>query len=152
MGRIKFTVLGNPRGKGRPCFVKKTGRAYTPKGTREYERDIRLAYAKTGHGKSKCYVGVRVRAFFGIPISWTKRKRMMALDGDIYPGKPDADNILKAVLDALNGLAYEDDKTVVYAMCAKRYSKPSKPARLEITIMEGKKYEPKKKQKQQAST
>ncbi len=27
--------------------------------------------------------------------------------------KPDGDNILKVVLDALNGLAYDDDKQVV---------------------------------------
>lgn len=35
--------------------------------------------------------------------------------------KPDADNILKAVLDALNGVAYEDDRQVVEVLCIKKY-------------------------------
>ena len=153
MAKIKFMVPGDPHGKGRPCFVKKTGRAYTPKGTREYEGDIRRSYYLAGHGKLDCYVGVRVRAFFRIPKSWSKRKKQMAMDGDIRPGKPDVDNILKAVLDALNGIAYKDDQAVVYAMCDKWYNtQPFRPPRLEITLMKGKKYEPKKKKEKRAST
>lgn len=33
--------------------------------------------------------------------------------------KPDADNALKLALDALNGVAYEDDAQVTYAACRK---------------------------------
>ena len=36
--------------------------------------------------------------------------------------KPDADNIAKAILDALNGLAFYDDAQVVYLQVSKRYS------------------------------
>ena len=36
--------------------------------------------------------------------------------------KPDADNIAKAILDALNGLAYYDDAQVVHLEVQKRYS------------------------------
>lgn len=37
-----------------------------------------------------------------------------AIAGLIVPTtKPDGDNILKVVLDALNGLAYDDDRQVV---------------------------------------
>ena len=35
---------------------------------------------------------------------------------------PDIDNVLKAVMDALNGVAYEDDKQVVEVICRKWYS------------------------------
>ena len=39
-------------------------------------------------------------------------------------GKPDIDNILKVVLDGLNGIAYEDDKQVTIVQCKKSYMKP----------------------------
>ena len=35
--------------------------------------------------------------------------------------KPDGDNILKVVLDALNGLAYDDDRQVVKMCIIKAY-------------------------------
>ena len=35
--------------------------------------------------------------------------------------KPDIDNIIKAVLDALNGVAYKDDTQVVQVMATKKY-------------------------------
>ena len=36
--------------------------------------------------------------------------------------KPDIDNIIKAVLDALNGIAYKDDTQVVQVMAQKKYA------------------------------
>jgi Holliday junction resolvase RusA-like endonuclease len=36
--------------------------------------------------------------------------------------KPDADNILKLGLDALNGVAYADDKQVISCECIKAYA------------------------------
>ena len=46
----------------------------------------------------------------------------MMLDNKIYPTvKPDTDNIAKSILDALNGIAYKDDKQVVTLSVKKRY-------------------------------
>ena len=47
--------------------------------------------------------------------------------------KPDCDNIAKAILDALNGLAYEDDSQIVSAVILKRYGFP---ARVEVMLYE----------------
>ena len=45
------------------------------------------------------------------------------INGDILPTKkPDADNILKIIADALNGIAYADDKQVVTAEVQKLYA------------------------------
>ena len=47
----------------------------------------------------------------------------MALDGDIKPTvKPDADNVEKAVKDALNGVVWVDDCQVVNCEKEKFYS------------------------------
>ena len=65
---------------------------------------------------------VQIRAYFPMPNSWSRAKKGLALSGDIRPGKkPDVDNIIKIVLDGLNGIAYDDDKQVVYASCKKMY-------------------------------
>ena len=43
--------------------------------------------------------------------------------GKIFPSrKPDIDNVLKVVLDALNGVAYKDDSRVVAVSARKVYS------------------------------
>lgn len=69
------------------------------------------------------YVGVSVGALFPVPKSWTRTKREQVRAGTIRPMvKPDVDNILKAVLDGLNGVAYEDDKQVVTARASKAYT------------------------------
>lgn len=47
--------------------------------------------------------------------------------GTVRPSrKPDVDNVLKAVLDALNGVAYKDDSRVVHVAASKFYSNDPK--------------------------
>lgn len=56
------------------------------------------------------------------------------LNGELMPAKkPDIDNIAKAVLDALNSVAYRDDIQIVELQIRKQYSE--KP-RLEICMEE----------------
>lgn len=121
-------VPGPPQGKARPRFSRKSGTVYTPASTRRYENKIAAAYLEeTGRSGEKypagCYVRIYIRAFFPIPKSWSKAKREKALAGEIRPDKkPDIDNIQKVVLDGLNGIAYDDDKQVVYIACKKEYA------------------------------
>jgi len=67
-------------------------------------------------------VSVILLAFFGVPASWSKKKREMALAGKEYPTKIDIDNIAKAVFDGLNGVLWLDDRQVVRATLSKQYS------------------------------
>lgn len=63
-----------------------------------------------------------ITAFYPIPTSWSKKKRTAAIGGAIRPTvKPDADNVLKVICDALNGIAYADDKQIVEAAVRKFY-------------------------------
>ena len=65
---------------------------------------------------------VIITASFLPPKSASKRKKVEMLEGKIYPTKkPDIDNILKVVLDALNGLAYRDDSQVISCTVLKTY-------------------------------
>jgi Holliday junction resolvase RusA-like endonuclease len=63
-----------------------------------------------------------ITALFSIPKSASKKLQEKMLSGAVRPTKkPDCDNIIKAVLDALNGVAYYDDSQVVKICIRKRY-------------------------------
>ena len=67
-------------------------------------------------------VRIEARAIFTIPKSWPKSKKQAALVGEVqHTGKPDADNVLKIVGDALNGIVWADDSQIVSASINKRY-------------------------------
>lgn len=61
-------------------------------------------------------------AVYPVPASYSKRKRVAALAGDLLPAKkPDADNVAKIIADALGGLAYIDDAQITDLSVMKRY-------------------------------
>ena len=58
-----------------------------------------------------------------MPQSWSQKKQRMALAGEIFPTtKPDADNIVKAIGDACNGVVWRDDVQAVDGAWRKRYA------------------------------
>ena len=131
---ISFTIEGEPRGKGRPRFTK-GGRVYTPKETSEYEKAAALAYKSGSGGRyfdKLVPVRIAVTAYYGIPESAGLRKRERMMDGEVKPQKkPDLDNVIKIVMDALNGVAYHDDAQVVSVEARKLYSMNP---RVEVTV------------------
>lgn len=137
MMHIEFTVEGPPIGKARPKAVRfgNQVRMYTPKKTSEYETDIAFAatQAMAGMETVETPVCVGVLAYYPIPASWSKKRQQAAVDGTEIPGKPDLDNVIKAVLDALNGVVYLDDKQVVRLMGTKAYCRHP---RIEVLVEE----------------
>lgn len=137
---IQFTVLGCPVGKGRPKFSTFNGQAtaYTPAKTVNYENLVKLSVQQQQKGLKPFDKDVPLQAhiiaYFPIPKSTSKKKREAMLNGEIYhTKKPDADNLAKAVLDALNGIAFYDDAQVCELIVQKWYS--DNP-RVEISIKE----------------
>lgn len=122
---FSIEIGGEPKGKGRPRFSRKSGTAYTPEQTRLYEIAIRAA-AGEFMGRRPPVEGpvvVRVHAYFSIPKSWTKRKQAQARVGIIkHCSAPDCDNVLKVATDPLNGIVWRDDRQVYDAQVTKAYS------------------------------
>lgn len=128
---VHFTILGKPMAKGRPRFYSKGKyvKTYTPEKTIEYENQVRLSFlqaqteAQAESVPMDGYVMAIIQAYFPIPKSFSKKKHEDALHGKIRPDKkPDCDNIAKTILDALNTIAFYDDKQVTTLMTTKRYS------------------------------
>ena len=122
--KIKFTVPGEPKGKGRPRFSR-NGHTYTPKETASYENLVKLEYERQCQGQRfepVTMLKMNIAAYFRIPKSASKAKRKKMLLGDLRPTKkPDMDNIIKIIADSLNGLAYHDDAQIVSAAVDKYY-------------------------------
>lgn len=122
----QFTVLGAPRGKERPRAAKLRDRTivYTPKKTRDYEREIATAYRTQCSGMFSGAVTIEIHAYYEIPKSASRKRVLdMVSDRERPTKKPDGDNIAKAVCDALNGVAYKDDSQVVDLTVRKYFSK-----------------------------
>lgn len=121
---IIIELSGEPKGAGRPRFVRATGVAFTPADTRRYQSALRYAGQEAMNGRAPLDGPLRVSivAAFPIPQSWSKKKRAQALTGSLWPvTRPDADNIVKQC-DALNEIVWRDDKQIVSAEITKRYS------------------------------
>lgn len=98
----KFVVRRAPITKGRPRFSK--GRTYTPKSTVDAERAIAEEYDGP---------------FFDGPVSiscvFSKKRTVItirSLDEELSSLRGDTTNYLKLVEDALQGVAFDDDRQV----------------------------------------
>ena len=123
---IEFQVPGEPKGKGRPRAAKtKRGvRMYTPAATKTYEQAVQAAAVPAMAGRAPLTgpLELTLRVVMPVPASWSLKRKAAALAGLELPAKkPDLDNILKAICDGLNGVAWTDDALVVDATVRKRY-------------------------------
>lgn len=130
MQSATFTVDGRPQGKGRPraSAVHGHARMRTPAETVQYENWIRVCYQRErGALRFEPPIVLEINAYFEIPKSYPRKKRELCAKGAIRPTcKPDIDNVVKAVADALNGVAYKDDSGIVEVRCAKRWGNPER--------------------------
>ena len=123
MKQIVFTIKGEPKGKSRPRFTK-NGHVYTPSETANYETLVGMSYRNSAMGyQFTSPVKVTIRAYHKPPKGKSKKVVEDMMNGHILPTKkPDADNVAKIVLDALNKVAWQDDTQVVEMMVIKRYA------------------------------
>lgn len=122
---VRFTIRGEPKGKGRPRFCRNTGHAMTPKDTVNYETLVRTEYS-AAYPEFKFPDGtmldMRIMAYYSIPKSASKKKKASMLANEIRPTKkPDMDNVVKIIADSLNQVAYRDDTQIVDCQCRKFY-------------------------------
>lgn len=125
---IKFSVPGAPVGKGRPKVSTRGGKfakMYTPEKTANYETLVALAAQQAMVGRTLLAgpVEVQMAILLPIPASWSKKKQAAAIAGQVYPTKkPDADNVVKAIFDGINGVVWNDDVQACDIVVRKRYA------------------------------
>lgn len=125
-----------PVAKGRPRFG--GGRVYTPKKTKDFEAQLGFEGHREMNRRPPLDTAISLDASFTVPVprSWSKKKREKALNGTIHPiGRPDIDNYLKAVMDALNNIVWQDDSQIVTVGASLRYGETGR-IRLEIATLD----------------
>ena len=126
--RVKFTVMGPPKGKGRPRFqrIGNYTKVSTPPDTVNYENLTKIEYE---YQCDKYYfgddeeLGIKIIAYYPIAKSTSKKKKDLMVEGKINPTKkPDCDNVFKIIADSLNQIAYKDDAQIVESAVCKRFA------------------------------
>ena len=118
---FEMTIHTQPIPKGRPRLTRYG--AKTPKRTRVFEALVR-AHARRAWGRALLAgaCGIRVDAFWARPKRPTKGHPCRDGPAEAFPlalgGRyGDADNVLKAVCDSLNGAVWVDDAQVHHCEC-----------------------------------
>lgn len=126
----EFKVYGEVRGQGRPKVDFNRRRVYKATRDIQSERRIKEAYINSGgqHFGRKPLM-MLVISHRQLPTSKPNRIKS---EPDVH--KPDTSNILKCVEDALNGIAYDDDRQIVCAIALKANRTRRECDYLEIAI------------------
>lgn len=126
-------VEGKIKGKARPRFSTKTGRAFTPGDTVNYENWVRICYREQYGRQLEGSIKAKIVAYYKIPKSYTKKRVQAIREGLEQPHKkPDSDNIAKIILDSLNKIAYDDDSQITELTVIKKYTEDQERVEFEL--------------------
>lgn len=116
--KSEFIIWGEPVPKGRPRLGKRG--TFTPVKTKQYEELVRFCYENKPYLKGP--VQAEIKVFFPTPKSISKTKQSKLIGKPYTKHRGDLDNIIKSILDGLNGVAYDDDTQVWSITSSKTYS------------------------------
>ena len=133
---ITFEIPGDPVAKGRPRMVKrgKWHKPFTPKATLDFENRVRFAAVNAGVVLLKGPVELTAQFLFACPKSRYRKREHRPREHRTQ--KPDLDNLMKSLMDGLNGIAYVDDSQVVRMVPEKFTEAQGVPARTIVTVRE----------------
>ena len=135
---MKIIINEVPMSQSRPRFNSYTKKAYEKADITNYKK--RVGYAAKQVIKKPIEKGIALKIdvvfYMQTPKSVSNiKKNAVNLRNEVIrvTKKPDIDNLLKAILDSLNGIAFDDDNQITDVIMKKRYSLTP---RIEIDITE----------------
>ena len=137
---MELTIKGTPVAMQRHRTNKRFGHNYLPKKSKDFKKLIQNEYVKKYkvkpffNSKEDEYY-LNLNTYVKIPKSYTKKRRKEIIEKGLRPNKkPDIDNYLKIVMDALNEYAYIDDAQITSIKVDKNYCEYKEDERIEIYI------------------
>jgi len=118
---VTFVIKGIPKVKKRPMFSTQGGkvRTYTPKTTATYENLVKLKAEQKFKRPFNGSIRLAIRFYLPRPKRLIWKNRPMP---EIYSDKrPDIDNLAKAVIDGLCGVAFKDDGQIADLHITKKF-------------------------------
>ena len=116
MKSISRRIKINPVAASRPRVTKRG--TYYAKEYESFKKSFPLLLGKPN--KLNGALSVIIALTIPVPKSITKKEKLSRL-GNYHTMKPDADNYAKAILDAMNGIYYEDDAQVAMLSISKKW-------------------------------
>lgn len=123
MNEKKIIIKTPPVPQGRPRFASrgKFTVAFDP--NKDKKNWARLQAAQQIENPIEDPLKVEITFYMTIPKSTSKKKKKQMLNYEIaHTKKPDIDNLLKFILDALNTVAFRDDSQIWSVIAEKVYS------------------------------
>lgn len=137
VAHLSFEAPVEPEGKARARATTIGGkpRLYTPKTTVAYETALatfaKAAMLRAGLAPATGPLRVDIDAWFARPKSHAKGRGASV---EPHTSKPDKDNVEKAVLDALSGIAWSDDARIAQGETSKWWLPHGVPARVAVSV------------------
>lgn len=100
----------------------------TPKKTQTYESMVKMCAYQAGV-KPVCQCKMRIEIFIPVRVKQFKTKADAIEEPRV---RPDVDNVVKIISDALNGVAYKDDKDVLEIAASYRFIRGGPETRVTI--------------------
>lgn len=129
---MEFVVIGNPVPKGRPKVSIINGHpvVYAPAKTRQAESNIRAQIV------SQLPVGfVPFDEALVVELTFVRTKPKSTSKKVLYPiTKPDIDNTIKTVLDAMDSVVFRDDSVIVHLIASKRFANEDEGPHTKIRV------------------
>jgi Holliday junction resolvase RusA-like endonuclease len=139
---LTITIPGKPVAKARPrVFRDKNGftRGITPEATVKYEEHVKLCAmeAINNHMTARDLFAMPLKAVIDVyfPCPTSQYRKTKPRPQEWRTKKPDADNLAKAILDALNGIVYHDDSQVVDLRVRKYQAAQGDAPRVEVVFL-----------------
>jgi Holliday junction resolvase RusA-like endonuclease len=126
---IDLKIAGKSSTKQRPRFNTQTGRTYTPSSNIISENDVRAVWREAGEPRISDDVAIHAYIKVSVlrPNSHFNTKGNLNKKGLHNPiprnKKPDLDNSIKTLFDALNSRAYKDDVQIAALVCERVWGK-----------------------------
>ena len=143
--RIVFDVFGTPApGGSKSAFRhRSTGRIVVVDAGGKRTKDWRAAVAAAGReameGREPLNPPLALTVLFRMPrpASHLNRQGKLRRSSPVFPvARPDLTKLLRSTEDALTGIAWADDATIVEQWVAKLYAHPSEKPGARITVRE----------------
>ena len=121
--QVSLVIPGEPIPKARARTLK-AGYSFTPKTTVEYRELIQSCWLAEHLVEEITHpIQMAIKFFLGAP-KYLQKKNPTGISLELLPaaGRKDVDNMAKAIMDALEGLAYKNDSQIYSLLVVKYYS------------------------------
>ena len=126
--KLSIVIPGNPIAQSRPR-LRRTGKFVSVYDPDRKEKELLISYVQEEIGKhfQPIEKPISINITFHMPMlsTWSPPRKQKS-EGLIHIKRPDLDNLLKYILDSLNGILYSDDSQIYEINTRKIYSSEPK--------------------------